>query len=261
MDTSEKLCLQWNDFQENIVTAFGELRKDLELSDVTLACEDGHQVQAHKVILASSSPFFMELLKKNKHPHPLIYMRGLKSKDLLALLDFLYYGEVDVFQQDLDSFLALAAELGLKGLTGTDEEAKKHAQSLKLPATTNIPVKKKLKKTPPSQSPTPKIEIETSQDVDTTVSLVSFEKVDLENLDLENLDDQIKTMFKKSEARSMNGQGSMATCNLCGKEAPLKAMPRHIEAKHITGVSHPCDICGKISRFINDFRVYSLSLS
>ena len=102
-----------------------------------------------------------------------------------------------------------------------------------------------------SQSPKPKIE--TSQDVDTTVSLVSFEKVDLENLD-----DQIKTMFKKSEARSMNGQGSMATCNLCGKEAPLKAMPRHIEAKHITGVSHPCDICGKISRFINDFRVYNL---
>ena len=81
----------------------------------------------------------------------------MRSKDLLALLDFLYYGEVDVFQQDLDSFLALAAELGLKGLTGTDEEAKKHAP-LKLPATRNIPVKKNLKKTPRSQSPTPKIE-------------------------------------------------------------------------------------------------------
>ena len=53
---SEKLCLQWNDFQENLNSAFGELRNDKEFSDVTLACEDGTQIEAHKVILASSSP-------------------------------------------------------------------------------------------------------------------------------------------------------------------------------------------------------------
>lgn len=48
----------------------------------------GHQIEAHKVILASFSPFLMELLKKNKHPHPLIYMRGLMSEDLVAIVDF-----------------------------------------------------------------------------------------------------------------------------------------------------------------------------
>jgi len=36
-------------------------------------------VVAHKVILASSSPFFLNLLRRNKHPHPLIYMGGLKK--------------------------------------------------------------------------------------------------------------------------------------------------------------------------------------
>ena len=55
-DMSEKLCLQWNDFQENIKSAFGSLRKDNDFTDVTLACEDGQQVEAHKVILAASSP-------------------------------------------------------------------------------------------------------------------------------------------------------------------------------------------------------------
>ena len=52
---SEKLCLQWNDFKENVITAFGSLRDDKDFSDVTLACEDGQQVEAHKVILAASS--------------------------------------------------------------------------------------------------------------------------------------------------------------------------------------------------------------
>ena len=32
--------------------------RDNEFAHVTLACEDGHQIEAHKVILAASSPFF-----------------------------------------------------------------------------------------------------------------------------------------------------------------------------------------------------------
>ena len=79
MGSVEKLCLQWNDFKENITSSFRDLREDREFTDVTLACEDGQQVEAHKLVLVSSSPFFMELLKKNKHPHPLIYMRGLRE--------------------------------------------------------------------------------------------------------------------------------------------------------------------------------------
>ena len=47
MNTDEKLCLQWNDFKENVSPAFGDLRQDKELTDVTLVCEDGQQVEAH----------------------------------------------------------------------------------------------------------------------------------------------------------------------------------------------------------------------
>ena len=49
MNISEKLCLRWNDFQENARSAFGELRGEKDFADVTLACEDGEQVEAHHI--------------------------------------------------------------------------------------------------------------------------------------------------------------------------------------------------------------------
>ena len=57
----EKLCLQWNDFKENISSAFGGLRQDKELTDVTLACDDDQQVEADKVVLVASSPFLLNI--------------------------------------------------------------------------------------------------------------------------------------------------------------------------------------------------------
>ena len=59
MTTSEKFCLKWNDFQQNINNAFEALRTDDDFTNVTLASEDGNQVEEHKVVLAASSPFFI----------------------------------------------------------------------------------------------------------------------------------------------------------------------------------------------------------
>ena len=56
MPKSEKFCLKCNDFQQNINTAFEALKKDVEFTDVTLTCGEGNQVEAHKVVLATSSP-------------------------------------------------------------------------------------------------------------------------------------------------------------------------------------------------------------
>merc|ERR1712074_33044 len=104
-----------------------------EFADVTLACEDGQQGEAHKVILVSSSPFFLNLLRKNKHPHPLIYMRGLKSEDLVAMIDFLYFGEANVYQENLDSFLSVAEELQLKGLMGKTNDGEVEVERKETP--------------------------------------------------------------------------------------------------------------------------------
>ena len=56
--SSDKFCLKWNDFQENIVSSYQDLLNEVNFSDVTLVCEEDHQIEAHKIILAACSPFF-----------------------------------------------------------------------------------------------------------------------------------------------------------------------------------------------------------
>ena len=250
MNASEKLCLQWNDFKDNITSSFGELREDKDLTDVTLACEDGKQVEAHKVILAASSPFFKDILKRNKHPHPLIYMRGLKSEDLLAIIDFLYLGEANVDQENLDSFLALAEELRLKGLTGTDnpEKAKEPIEEVKQHFKIAPIRREHVKQSKPPSRP----QYQTPTNPDTVVAL---ENISI-NANIQDLDDQIKSMMTMTDIKSANGEKYMAKCNICGKEAASNNMPSHIEANHITGFSHSCNICGKTSRSRNALRVH-----
>jgi len=114
---TEKFCLRWNDFESNISSAFRDLREDKDFFDVTLACENDEQIQAHKVILSACSPFFRHVLRRNPHQHPLLYLKGVKYTDLQSVLSFMYQGEVNVAQEELNSFLAVAEELKIKGLT------------------------------------------------------------------------------------------------------------------------------------------------
>ena len=74
-------------------------------------------MRAHKVILSACSTFFRALLQCNPHQHPLIYLRGVRTTDLQNILDFMYHGEVNVAQDELNSFLAVAEDLKIKGLT------------------------------------------------------------------------------------------------------------------------------------------------
>jgi len=120
---TEKFCLRWNDFESNISSAFRDLRDDKDFFDLTLACDDDEQIQAHKVILAACSPFFRHVLRRNPHQHPLLYLKGVKYTDLQSVLSFMYHGEVNVAQEELNSFLAVAEELKIKGLTQNNSTA------------------------------------------------------------------------------------------------------------------------------------------
>jgi len=122
MSSSEKFCLRWNDFESNISVAFREIREEKDFFDVTLACED-NQIQAHKVILSACSPFFRNVLRRNPHQHPLLYLKGVKYSELTSVLNFMYMGEVNVAQEELNSFLSVAEDLRVKGLTQNNSEA------------------------------------------------------------------------------------------------------------------------------------------
>ena len=145
MATAEKFCLRWNDFESNISVAFRELREEKDFFDVTLACEDS-QISAHKVILSACSPFFRSVLRKNPHQHPLLYLKGVKLTELHAVLNFMYQGEVNVAQEELNSFLTVAEELRVKGLTQNTQETPKQRSP---PPRDPVPPPKRPRPAPP----------------------------------------------------------------------------------------------------------------
>ena len=223
---TDKLFLKWNDFHENIVSSLGILREDAAFADVTLVCEDGQQMGANKTILASSSPFFQNLFQRSRHPHPMIYMRGMKSEDLVSILDFLYSGEAKLYQENLNTFLTIAEEFQLKGLESNykenhekranqiyeEPEAEKTHSALEEMVNEVLPMK--------SNSNVPSI------------------------VDWIDLDEKVKSMMEKGENMLPTGRTQTSyKCKLCGKQGQGNDIRKHIEANHLRGVSIPCNYC------------------
>ena len=117
------------------MSTFQELREEKDFMDVTLSC-DGEQIKAHKVILSACSITFRNLLKKNPSQNPvidllvrisvnhilkniLIYyfiVQDVDPRDMNSILDFIYLGQVNIKQENLTSFIALAEKLRVRGL-------------------------------------------------------------------------------------------------------------------------------------------------
>ena len=109
------LIFRWDGHEPFRTSALQALRKAEDFLDVTIACDDD-QIKAHKVILSSASPFFQNILKRNPHSHPLLYLRGTKMKDIEAILEFVYSGVTYVNEEELETFLYLAKSSQVHGL-------------------------------------------------------------------------------------------------------------------------------------------------
>ena len=249
MTSSDELCLIWNDYNTNMSLSFKEIRDDHEFCDVTLAVEGNFKIEAHRVILAASSKFFKNLLQDNKHPHPLIYMRGIKEKHLSAIVDFMYHGQAKVHKEDINEFLIVAKELELKGLSGINSFYKKELD--------------------PSYEPSKKIQIQKpDNDIlqDCIENQPTYIKVENYAITEENEDtyynneiisslDKIPTLTRFEELDAQitplmeQNDESNWVCKVCGKIYNSKNkrlnMMSHIEAKHIEGVLNPCNQCDK----------------
>ena len=115
---NEKFSLKWNDYHSNWTKSLSELRNDKESVDVTMISEDKVKFMAHKILLSSCSKTFKFILKGNfhAHPHPLLYLSGVSSVNLGFILNFIYFGEVNLFQDQLDNFLESARKLEIEGI-------------------------------------------------------------------------------------------------------------------------------------------------
>lgn len=113
-----QFSLRWNNYINHITYAFESLRSHEDLVDVTLCCE-GRKIRAHKILLSACSTYFKDVFKENPCQHPVIIFKNVKYEDLLAIIEFMYQGEVNVQQESLSSFLNTAEMLAVQGLTDT----------------------------------------------------------------------------------------------------------------------------------------------
>ncbi|XP_036332081.1 broad-complex core protein isoforms 1/2/3/4/5 isoform X3 [Rhagoletis pomonella] len=113
--------LRWNNYQNTMTSVFQQLREDLSFVDVTLSCEHG-SLKAHKVVLSACSSYFQKLLLENPCKHPTIILPGdIIFTDLKTIIDFVYRGEIDVTESELQGLLRTAEQLKIKGLCETAE--------------------------------------------------------------------------------------------------------------------------------------------
>ena len=241
---AEKFCLKWNDFTTNTTRTFGLLRKEDFLQDVTLVGEDNHQVAAHKLILSSCSEYFKNIFKNNKHSHPLLCLEGITSQDLDNILNYIYEGELKLYQDDLDRFLRVAERFKLEGLLGDNQrEASEEPNETK-----NCQFETK-----PSAPKKENSVRQRREDVSKSNHIVERQlstyndnvKLSLTEEEIQNLDEKVNQHFEKRE-------DGLHYCKLCGKSARQRCdIKNHIEAKHLEGIQIPCPICGKIFRSRN----------
>ena len=134
--SKENILLQWNDFQKNISTSVAEERRKVNqqimsyLTDVTLVCEDGTNIQTHRIVLSVSSYFFKELITDNTDSHITINLPEVKSRDLKLVLDFIYRRTAIIDKSEISSFLSLAIQLQVTGLENSSEIQKTFESSI-----------------------------------------------------------------------------------------------------------------------------------
>ena len=226
---SEKFSLKWNDYQSNWKQSLAELRTDRDLADVTLISEDKVKFSAHKVILTSCSNMFKFILKGSSNANPLLFLAGVSSVNLGFILDYIYYGEVNLSQEQLDSFLETAQKLEVEGLLGINDD---HSLKIKDESTLDVKIDSFFydlaeDTTRRQQSRAPKY---------TTDKSVT--KFDVSCMTSEEVEKKKEELFEKRDR--------ILKCLACEYEctADKAQMKRHVET-HFEGLFYSCTLCSK----------------
>merc|ERR1712126_51393 len=250
---AEKFNLKWNDFHSNVSKSFSLFRNEEYLHDVTLVSDDQSKVLAHKLVLSACSEYFRNIFKNNQHSHPLICLDGISSEDIKNITDYIYNGEVMIFQESIDRFLAVAQRLKLEGLMTRDmkveEEEKRNSNTNDYDA---IRMFEEVAENY-EPDPSPKVEQRVPQ-IDTT--LKSNVVVAVNSDDIKEINEKIAGYLEECIDGSFQ-------CSLCGKTSAVnmrksvqkRIIQRHIES-HMSGLIYTCPVCQKTFRSSHSLTVH-----
>ena len=235
---SEKFCLKWNDFQCNASSSFSLLRNEDYLHDVTIVTDDNEQTAAHKLVLSASSEYFKNIFKKNKHSHPLLCLEGVNSSDIRNVMDYIYNGELQIFQEDLDRFLNVAQRLKIEGLLAGSEDDLEEEVNIKKTETENT--FHHLEDSPNDKTRS-KAHIQSFRPERSVANVSSGINQD----NMSELEEQIEQHIIRNTDRTFS-------CKVCGKNCGkhTRNMKHHIET-HLEGLSFNCPMCEKTFRSRN----------
>uniref|UniRef100_A0A1I8Q1K6 BTB domain-containing protein n=1 Tax=Stomoxys calcitrans TaxID=35570 RepID=A0A1I8Q1K6_STOCA len=148
----QQFCLRWHNHQTSLLSTLPILLDQSHLTDVTISAE-GRTLRAHRVVLSACSSFFLEIFRTldNTH-HPVIIIPGASFQAIVALLTFMYSGEVNVYEEQIPTLLSLAETLGIKGLADVHNNKSSHKPTALDTKETEEPEKSVTPPTPPPSS-------------------------------------------------------------------------------------------------------------
>ena len=241
---SEKFSLKWNDYQSNWNKSLSELRKETDFADVTLVTDDKVKLPAHKILLSSCSKMFKFILKESTHANTLLYLSGVNSVNLGLILDYIYYGEVKLYQEHLDCFLESAQKLEIEGLIGNIEESKdteghqdNNFEHQAKEQDHNQPNGEKQIKRINDDTPVYNRRQVARVSQGTRASADDISKIDLGGMTAEEIEIKMQELYQK-----IDGRWSCLKCNYTTSQKGH--MKYHIEI-HLEGLSYNCSLCNK----------------
>ena len=122
-----KVKLNWETSSSQLLVSLKEIWADEGFSNVTMTFEDESQIQTNRTLLAALSPVMRNYLKQGKElQNSHIFMFGIESSIMKALLDFVFTEETCIEQERLDVFFDTASKLKVNGFT--DDNEKNHTE-------------------------------------------------------------------------------------------------------------------------------------
>ena len=125
---SQPLLLKWTDYEDNVSSTLEKQNSSSFCSDLILVSDELVTFQVHKFVLSAFSPMIKELLLKNPHPRPLIYLKGIKKEELQSLLNLVYFGKTSFNNPDpgsKDMFVKVIEKFQLTGFEESSNQMEK----------------------------------------------------------------------------------------------------------------------------------------